>query len=292
MTLIAPFPWFGGKRRVAAEVWTMFGDVPNYVEPFAGSLAVLLQRPSWHTGKIETINDLDMFVANFWRALSLDPEAVALHADWPVNEADLFARHLWLVNEGRRLLRDNLDYDPEWYDARIAGWWVWGQCAWIGSGWMSRLSVIARVPFAVPGSRRRCALPLKMRRRRQMSTAEYRKTHRDEERAYAARYRAAHKDEVDAYHRAYVKAHPEVYRAAAKRDRKRHPEQQAARNAVAHEVVMGRLPAARTLPCAHCGKQARGYHHASYESVHRLNVIALCRECHNAADVVVDDRDA
>ena len=36
----APFIWFGGKRRVAAEVWSAIGDVDNYVEPFAGSLAV------------------------------------------------------------------------------------------------------------------------------------------------------------------------------------------------------------------------------------------------------------
>ena len=43
--LRAPFPWFGGKSRVAAVVWRAFGDVPNYVEPFAGSLAVLLGRP-------------------------------------------------------------------------------------------------------------------------------------------------------------------------------------------------------------------------------------------------------
>ncbi|KKM69533.1 hypothetical protein LCGC14_1449830, partial [marine sediment metagenome] len=43
--LKAPFPWFGGKRRVADKVWERFGDVPNYVEPFAGSLAVLLERP-------------------------------------------------------------------------------------------------------------------------------------------------------------------------------------------------------------------------------------------------------
>ena len=135
--LIAPFPWFGGKRRVAAEVWERFGDVPNYVEPFAGSLAVLLQRPAWHTGAIETINDIDKYVSNFWRALSIDPDGVAQYADWPVNEADLFARHLWLVNDGRRQLRENLDYDPNWYDARIAGWWVWGLCAWIGSGWCS-----------------------------------------------------------------------------------------------------------------------------------------------------------
>ena len=38
----APFVWFGGKRRVAPEVWAALGDVPNYIEPFAGSLAVLL----------------------------------------------------------------------------------------------------------------------------------------------------------------------------------------------------------------------------------------------------------
>ena len=27
--------------------------------------------------------------------------------------------------------------DPEYYDAQIAGRWVWGQCIWIGSGWCS-----------------------------------------------------------------------------------------------------------------------------------------------------------
>lgn len=29
----APFPWFGGKRKVAAEIWNRFGDVGNYVNP-------------------------------------------------------------------------------------------------------------------------------------------------------------------------------------------------------------------------------------------------------------------
>ena len=38
----APFPWFGGKSRVAHIVWDRFGNVPNYVEPFFGSGAVLL----------------------------------------------------------------------------------------------------------------------------------------------------------------------------------------------------------------------------------------------------------
>jgi len=132
--LKSPFIWFGGKANVAHRVWLALGDVDNYVEPFAGSLAVLLSRPSWHRGTVETVNDKDMFIANFWRAVAADPDAVARWADWPVNETDLFARHLWLVNEGRRRL-SALEADPEWCDAKIAGWWVWGLNAWIGSGW-------------------------------------------------------------------------------------------------------------------------------------------------------------
>jgi DNA adenine methylase len=132
----APFIWFGGKRRVAAEVWDAFGDVDNYVEPFAGSLAVLLGRPRNHSGQAETVNDADMFLANFWRALSHDPDAVADYTDWPVNETDLFARHLWLVNTGRERIAA-LEADPDFYDPQVAGWWVWGLNSWIGSGWCS-----------------------------------------------------------------------------------------------------------------------------------------------------------
>ena len=131
--LAAPFPWFGGKSKVAPVVWEHFGDVDNYVEPFAGSLAVLLGRPSTHAAKAETVNDLDRYIVNFWRALQADPDGVAYYADSPVNESDLSARHLWLVNEGRAGL-ERCDADPDFYDAKIAGWWVWGLCAWIGSG--------------------------------------------------------------------------------------------------------------------------------------------------------------
>lgn len=128
----APFPWFGGKSRAAHLVWQAFGaDVPNYCEPFAGSLAVLLGRPG--EPRIETVNDLDCFLANFWRAVQRAPADVAAAADWPVNEADLHARHLWLVNQTE--FRERMKVDPEYFDARIAGWWVWGISQWIGGGW-------------------------------------------------------------------------------------------------------------------------------------------------------------
>lgn len=131
--LKAPFPYFGGKSRIAGRVWELFGDVKNYVEPFAGSLAVLLARPT--APGIETVNDADGFLANFWRSVSADPEAVAHWADWPVSEIDLHARHSWLVAR-----KDRLAWcleDPDFYDAKIAGWWVWGMCAWIGGGFCS-----------------------------------------------------------------------------------------------------------------------------------------------------------
>ncbi len=132
--LKAPFPAFGGKSQIADLVWRRLGDVRNYIEPFCFSAAVLLRRP--HPGKIETLNDLNHYVANFWRAVQHDPEAVAAYADWPVNEDDLHSRHRWLVNseaanESLRRVRD----DPDYFDAKIAGWWCWGACMWIGSGW-------------------------------------------------------------------------------------------------------------------------------------------------------------
>ena len=133
--LQAPFPYFGGKRKAAETVWPAFGRVDNYVEPFAGSAAMLLAAPPDAT-RIETINDFDGFGANFWRAIAHDPDAVAHAADWPVNEIDLMARHSWLVRH-RQPITEQLCADPAWYDARSAGWWVWGACNWIGGGWCS-----------------------------------------------------------------------------------------------------------------------------------------------------------
>ena len=133
--LKAPFPYFGGKSRVAEEVWKRFGSVKNYVEPFCGSAAMLLLRPDFK-GQTETINDKDGLLSNFWRALKHDPNGVAEHANWPVNEADLHARHLWL--KGRReALTEHLMGDPDFYDTKAAGWWVWGVAIWIGTGWTS-----------------------------------------------------------------------------------------------------------------------------------------------------------
>lgn len=138
--LKSPYPYFGGKRKVAGIVWDRFGDVANYVEPFYGSGAVLLGRP-WQPNWIgaeppgdETVNDMCGFVANFWRAMQHDGEQLAAGVDWPVNECDLEARHRWLVGQSAGL-DERLKSDPDFYDTKIAAWWCWGLCQWIGGGW-------------------------------------------------------------------------------------------------------------------------------------------------------------
>lgn len=130
--LRAPFPYFGSKYDIAAEVWARLGDPANYVEPFAGSLAVLLSR--LRPGKVETVNDYDGLVVNFWRAVQAAPEDVAVNADDAVHEATLHAWHRKLVSSAPDL-RQRLFDDPEYFDAKVAGRWAWGASAWLGSGW-------------------------------------------------------------------------------------------------------------------------------------------------------------
>ncbi len=130
--------WFGGKSRVAHLVWERFGNVRTYVEPFFGSGAVLLRRqlelPTWSPGdSIETVCDADPYVTNFWRATSRHSDRVAVIADYPVHEADLHARHQWLVDQTD--FRDRMLSDPDYFDTKIAAWWVWGLSCWIGAGW-------------------------------------------------------------------------------------------------------------------------------------------------------------
>jgi len=132
--LKAPFPYFGGKSLIASVVWDYLGDVKQYIEPFFGSGAVLLKRPpSNHVPLREIVNDKDGFIANVWRAIKFDPAAVAEWCDWPVNHADLVARRKALLQNETRLLEHLCD-DPEWFDAKMAGYWVWAASCWIGPG--------------------------------------------------------------------------------------------------------------------------------------------------------------
>ena len=134
--LKAPYPYFGGKSRLAGRVWEILGPVHRYIEPFFGSGAVLLNRPDWRPGDLnEIVNDFDCMIANFWRAVKFDPAGLAEWADWPVNHADLAARRNYCLSHKPEVQRE-ITADPEWHDSKIAGYWCWGMSSSIAGCFM------------------------------------------------------------------------------------------------------------------------------------------------------------
>lgn len=67
----APFAYFGGKTLLADRIAALLPEHRHYVEPYAGSLAVLLAKPP---SELETVNDLDGDLMLFWRVLRDRPD--------------------------------------------------------------------------------------------------------------------------------------------------------------------------------------------------------------------------
>ena len=120
------FPYFGGKRRAASQVWDALGTVDRYIEPFFGSGAVLLGAPV--RPKSELVNDLSHHVANLWRALQHDPAEVWRVASAPCSEVELKARAKWL-----RAWTPPDFADLSACDCYAAGVWLWVACVAITS---------------------------------------------------------------------------------------------------------------------------------------------------------------
>lgn len=150
-----PFSYFGGKRKIAHEVWRRFGaDIQNYIEPCAGGLAVLLNRPP-STALLdrqchERINDRDCLIANFWRAVKYaEPSKFAGLCDYPYAASELVAWHYELIMR-RGELQDKLERSVRYYDLEAAARWVWGSKGWIGSGYGNPRAYVAdKAPRAV-----------------------------------------------------------------------------------------------------------------------------------------------
>lgn len=88
----APFPYYGGKARLAPLIADLLPPHRAYVEPFAGSAAVLFAKsPANH----EVINDRHDEVVAFFRALREHPAELArLCRDTPYSRAEYELAHL------------------------------------------------------------------------------------------------------------------------------------------------------------------------------------------------------
>lgn len=146
--LAPPFTWFGGKRKLADMVWKVFGSgIPNYIEPFAGGLAVLLARPAEDFRKskkiLETFNDQNLLLLNFWRAVQFgNIEELVKSAVFPQHETELLLRRQFFIDKLPKLKdyltgNDLPDDDPGKYrrfDMEVAGLWLYVTRNWIGAG--------------------------------------------------------------------------------------------------------------------------------------------------------------
>src|SRR5258708_38478649 len=67
------FGWYGGKYSHLAWLLPLLPAVNHFCEPFGGSAAVLLNR---EPSPVETYNDLDGEVVNFFRVLRVERDAL------------------------------------------------------------------------------------------------------------------------------------------------------------------------------------------------------------------------
>jgi len=139
----APFPYFGGKARIAPMVWQHFGNnVARFIDPFCGSLAVPLAAP--YEIKKRIFNDSNALLINAWRAIRYAPDEVLYYADRPIAELELRALHRRMKATRPELAR-RVEDDDLFCDTEMAGVWIFGMCGTIGNHWAAD-----RYPNSVP----------------------------------------------------------------------------------------------------------------------------------------------
>lgn len=109
----SPIQYFGAKQQIAQKLVDLMPPHVGYIEPYAGSLSVLLAK---EPSKIEVVNDLDHRLMTFWRVLRDQPGELLRVAEMtPHSRAELegaaalngetdleLARQVWvLLTQGR-----------------------------------------------------------------------------------------------------------------------------------------------------------------------------------------------
>ena len=107
-TALSPFPWFGGKQRLADDILALFPEHDAYVEVFGGGGSVLLSKAP---ATLDVYNDVDDGLVNFFTVLRDEPERLV-----PLLELTPYARSEWLrCRETWRDIADPIERARRWY---------------------------------------------------------------------------------------------------------------------------------------------------------------------------------
>lgn len=114
--LVQPLKWFGGKFYLAPHIVAMMPRHRHYVEPFAGGLAVLLERDPnderlWIDGGgvSEVVNDLNQDLVTFWRVIADQTTFAVFKRRY---EATPLGRRIW--EDAGELLNSEEQVSAEW----------------------------------------------------------------------------------------------------------------------------------------------------------------------------------
>ena len=177
----APFIYPGGKKWLAPHVWAWLGNPGKYIEPFAGSLAVLLGRPGG--GRVawfdEVVNDSYCHISNVWRSARYKPDELwdRLAGLDPVCEVDLHARSTYLgqmeIDAAREMIKD-----PLWCYPPAAAWWLWCMAlhihpAALRSEWHSKPTIHVQGVFSANWGREMLDLITKRLQRTQILCGDF-----------------------------------------------------------------------------------------------------------------------
>lgn len=124
MTITSIAPWFGSKRSLAEEIVEELGPHDGYFELFAGSCAVLMNKP---TTSVETINDMHGDLINLARVLASN------WWEWLYQEAGRMLQCEPLFEEIRQKL--NAEPVPVWAHSRAN---AERALLYVVSSWMGR----------------------------------------------------------------------------------------------------------------------------------------------------------
>jgi DNA adenine methylase len=88
--MIGPFPYIGGKRRIARQLVSLIPEHTTYVEPFAGGAQVFFHKPR---SRVEVLNDLDDEIVNVLRICQRHPQELTRMLRWLPASRRLFEWH-------------------------------------------------------------------------------------------------------------------------------------------------------------------------------------------------------
>ena len=116
MKITALAPWYGSKRTLAKTIIGEIGDHRAYVEPFCGSMAVLLSKPQV---TIEVVNDLHADLINLARVLKSRSLAPAFY-----RRVRRWSLYKGVIDDAKSVLRDGTHDDVDRATAYFAMSWL------------------------------------------------------------------------------------------------------------------------------------------------------------------------